>query len=118
MNVTILNGHIGKDPEIKPNGIAEFSLATSEKWKDKEGNKKEKTQWHNVVCFGAKADFVAKWVKKGMKILLTGKIDYQSWENPEGEKKYKTVIICQDIEFNNKKESKFPEPKILDNTPF
>ena len=95
MNEVTLIGNVGQDPEIRymqsGDPIANFSLATSERWKDKAGQQQEKTQWHKVEVFGKTAQFVRDYVKKGTKLLVRGSIDYQSWEK-DGEKKYMTKI--------------------------
>jgi single-strand DNA-binding protein len=95
VNEVTLIGHVGKDPEIKytqgGEPIANLSLATSEKWKSKDGSPQEKTQWHRLEVFGKTAQFVRDYVKKGTKLLVRGSIDYQEWEK-DGVKKYATKI--------------------------
>ena len=97
VNKVILLGNLGKDPIINKTkdgkSIASFSIATSESRKDKDGNKQEKTEWHNIVIFGKLAEIVEKYVKKGSKVYLEGKISYETYEK-EGEKKYTTKIIA------------------------
>jgi single-strand DNA-binding protein len=96
-NLVILIGNVGKEPEIRiteKSKIVKFTLATSERYKDKDGEYKDKTQWHNIVMFLKKEnDAVEKYIKKGIKLYLTGKIDYQSWEH-EGKKIYQTAIVA------------------------
>lgn len=96
MNECTLIGNVGKDPEIRyqQNGdpIAQFTLATSEKWKGKDGTPQEKTQWHRVEVFGKPAQFVRDYVVKGTKLLVRGSIDYQEWTDKDGAKKYGTKI--------------------------
>ena len=101
MNKVILLGNLGKDPEIKTfdNGgkIAKFSLATTEKWKDKTtGETKEDTQWHNISVGGKLADVVQNYVKKGSSVLIEGKIKTRSWET-NGEKKYITEVHAESL---------------------
>jgi single-strand DNA-binding protein len=95
INTVILVGNLGTEPEIKAvnnKQIANFSLATSKKWKNANGEKQEKTSWHNIVCFEGLAK-LCQYLEKGSKIYLEGEIDYQQWEDKEsGEKRYKTVI--------------------------
>ena len=102
MNKVTLIGRIGKDPETRylPNGtaITDLSLATSRRWTDKQTNeRKEETQWHNLVFFGKLAETAGKYVKKGDQLAIEGEIEYQQWEK-DGEKKYRTVIRCQGLE--------------------
>lgn len=96
-------GAVGKDPEIRYTAeglaIASFSLATSEKRKDKE----EVTQWHNCVAFGKLAEIVEKYIRKGSKLYLEGTIQYQQYEK-EGEKRYSTKIIVNDVSMLSTKE--------------
>lgn len=103
MNQVILLGRLGKDPELKytPGGmaIAEFSMATSRKWTDKEGQKQEKTAWHNIVVFGKMAEICNQYLAKGRQALITGEIDYQQWDKPDGGKGYITKINASNIEF-------------------
>lgn len=95
MNEVTLIGNVGKDPEIRytqqGEPIANLSLATSERWKNKAGEQQEKTQWHRLEVFGKTAQFVRDFVKKGTKLLVRGSIDYQEWEK-DGVKKYSTKI--------------------------
>jgi single-strand DNA-binding protein len=121
MNKVTLIGRIGKDPETRylPNGtaIADLSLATSRRWTDKQTNeRKEETQWHNLVFFGKVAETAGKYVKKGDQLAVEGEIEYQQWEK-DGEKKYRTVIRCQNLELLGGKQNqstdsnKKPEPQ-------
>ncbi len=96
MNECTLIGNVGRDPEIRyaqsGDPIANFTLATSERWKGKDGSPQEKTQWHRVEVFGKPAQFVRDHVKKGTKLLVRGSIDYQEWVDKDGNKKYGTKI--------------------------
>lgn len=103
-NKVILLGNCGRDPEVRslPNGdsVANFSLATNERWRDRYGNKQERTEWHNIVCFGKTADVVREYVSKGMQLYTEGKIQTRSWEDKNtGEKKYRTEIVAHVVEF-------------------
>jgi len=97
VNKSILVGNVGNDPEIKTfeNGskVANFSLATSENWKDKNGEKQEATEWHNIAVFGKLADIVESYVKKGQQLYVEGKIKTRSWDDQDGNKKYMTEIV-------------------------
>jgi single-strand DNA-binding protein len=101
LNKVTLIGSCGKDPESRffPSGDRQvtLSLATSERWKDKQsGERKEKTSWHNLAFNGKLADIVDQYVKKGSKIYVEGKIDYQEWEK-DGVKKYMTRIVVDNM---------------------
>lgn len=100
-NKVNLLGRIGADPETKhfEGGTTKttFSLATSEKYKDKQGNKQEITDWHNIVVWGKLAEIAQQYLKKGHLIDLTGKIRQRSWEDGEGNKKYITEILCDNF---------------------
>jgi single-strand DNA-binding protein len=102
VNKVILLGNIGKDPEIKflPSGmvVAKFSLATSERFKDKSGEQQERTEWHNLVAFGKLGEIVRDYVKKGAKLYVEGSLRTDSWEDKETkQKKYRTEIILSEI---------------------
>lgn len=97
VNKVILIGRLGKDPEtLNPKGvqITKFSLATSETWKDQHtGERKESTEWHNIVLYRGLAEIAQKYTKKGDMVYLEGKIKTSSWDKPNGEKGYRTEII-------------------------
>lgn len=102
MNKVFLIGHLGKDVELKstPTGlsIAEFSLATTEKFK-KDGVSQSKTEWHKVKVFGKNGENCNKYISKGSHVLVVGKVTYRQWENDKNEKKYSTEIIADEITF-------------------
>jgi len=97
INKVILVGNVGKDPEVKylDNGVAvaQFSLATSETYKDKEGNKNTKTEWHNIVLWRGLAEVAEKYVKKGNPLYIEGKITTRSYDAQDGSKRYVTEIV-------------------------
>ena len=102
VNKVILVGNIGKDPEVRRlenNGIvASFPLATSETYTDKNtGEKRETTDWHNVVVWRGLAEICEKYVKKGMKIYVEGKIRTRSWQDKENQTRYTTEIIADEL---------------------
>lgn len=99
VNKVILVGNVGKDPDIvsfENNKKATFSLATSEKYKDKEGKSVEKTEWHNIVFWGAVVDVIEKYVKKGKQVYVEGKLASRSYEK-DGQTRYITEIIGQNL---------------------
>ncbi len=102
VNKVILIGNLGKDPEVKytPNGtpVAKFSLATNERYKDKDGNWQDRTEWHNIVAWQRTAEIVGEYVKKGSKIYIEGRLRTDSWDDKNtGEKKYRTEIVVNDL---------------------
>ena len=100
VNKVIIIGRLGKDPEIRymPNGeaVANFSLATSETWKDKAGEKQEKTEWHNCVAYRKLAEIIGEYVKKGAMLYVEGKIQTRKWEK-DGVTRYSTEIIVNEM---------------------
>ena len=102
VNKVILLGNVGKDPEIRSTGggtmVANFTLATSDRQKDAQGNWQDRTEWHNMVAFTRLAEIVRDYVKKGSKLYVEGKIQTRSWDDKEtGVKKYRTEIIVNDL---------------------
>jgi single-strand DNA-binding protein len=102
VNKVILLGNVGKDPEIRatPSGmvIAQLTLATADRQKDQSGNWVDKTEWHNLVCFGRTAEIVRDYVKKGKQLYIEGKLQTRSWDDKEtNQKKYRTEIIVNDL---------------------
>lgn len=101
-NKVHLIGNLGMDPEIKKleNGssLAKFSLATSDSYKNKDGEKVKETQWHNLVAWGPKAEFVEKYLKKGQEIAVEGKLTHRTYENKEGKKQYITEVVVNEVQ--------------------
>ena len=103
VNKVILIGHLGKDPEMRSfeggGMVCNFSLATSEVFKDKMGNKQERTEWHNIVIWGTLADIAQKYLRKGSPVYLEGKIQTRSWDDKEtNQKKYITEIRVDNMQ--------------------
>ena len=101
-NTVILTGNLGQDPEIKTfddgNSVCTFSLATTENWKNKQGEKMSHTDWHNIKVNGKMAEIAHKYLKKGSKVHVQGKIRYREYEK-DGTKKYFTEILAREVEF-------------------
>ncbi|MEC7646236.1 MAG: single-stranded DNA-binding protein [Bacteroidota bacterium] len=97
VNKVILVGNLGKDPEVKylDNGVAvaNFSLATTESYKNKQGERVNQTEWHNIVLWRGLAEVVEKYLKKGASVYIEGKIKTRKWEDKEGVTKYTTEIL-------------------------
>jgi single-strand DNA-binding protein len=96
VNKVILIGNLGKDPEVRymqsGEPVANFSLATSEQWTDKSGQKQERTEWHRVEVFGKTAQVVRDYCQKGRQVYVEGSIRYDEWTDKEGQKRYMTKI--------------------------
>lgn len=102
INKATLIGNVGKDPEVKflPSGsaVANFTLATSERFKDKSGEFQERTEWHNLVAYQRLAEIVRDYVKKGSKLYVEGRIQTRSWDDQQsGQKRYRTEIVVNDL---------------------
>lgn len=105
LNKVTLIGNLGSDPEVRSttggNRVATFSLATSRSWNDQSGGKQEKTEWHRCVVWNTKssqlADIVERYVKKGDKLYVEGRIEYRQWQDKEGQTKYSTEINVREL---------------------
>jgi single-strand DNA-binding protein len=102
VNKVILLGNVGKDPEVKflPSGqpVANFSIATSERFKDKSGEFQERTEWHNLVAYARLAEIVRDYVKKGSKLYAEGRLTTRSWDDKDtGKKVYRTEIVLAEL---------------------
>ncbi len=97
VNKVIIMGHLGKDVEMRyqPSGgaIANFSIATSETFKDKDGNKQEKTEWHRIVLFGRTAEVAGEYLRKGSMAYVEGRLQTRKWTDKEGQERYTTEIV-------------------------
>lgn len=109
LNKVILVGNLGKDPEVRHLeggvAVASFSLATSDSYKDKSGQRVEQTEWHNIVVWRGLAESAEKHLKKGMTIYIEGKLRTRSWDDKEGHKRYMTEIVGDTFTILSKKES-------------
>lgn len=103
VNKVILVGRLGTDPEVKTissgNTVARLSLATSENWKDREGQRQERTEWHRIVLWGKQAELAGKYLVKGRQVYIEGRLQTRSWEDQQGQKKYTTEIVANVIQF-------------------
>lgn len=107
VNKVLLLGQVGRDPEVKEIGgakYATFSLATSESYKDKNGERQTNTEWHTIVCWRNTAEVVEKYVKKGSQLFIEGKLRTRSWDDSEGKKRYVTEIVADNVQFTGKRE--------------
>lgn len=107
INKAILIGRLGKDPEVRytPDGtmVTNFNLATDEQWKDKNGEKVQKTEWHRIVTFGKLAEICGNYLVKGKLIFIEGRIQTRSWDDKEGVKRYTTEIVANDMKMLDSK---------------
>lgn len=98
VNKVIIVGHLGRDPEVRytadSKAVANLSVATSESWKDKQGDKKEKTEWHRIVMFGKVAEIAGEYLKKGSAAYFEGKLQTRKWQDKEGNDRYSTEIVA------------------------
>ncbi len=103
VNKAILIGNLGRDPELRrtPSGtsVASFSLATTERWTGREGDRQDRTEWHNVVAWGKLAELANDYLKKGRTVYVEGRISTRSWDDRDGNKKYRTEIVASTIQF-------------------
>lgn len=101
VNKVILIGRLGKDPETRymtsGEAVTNCTLATSENWKDKSGEKQEKTEWHNLVFYRRLAEIAGEYLKKGSQIYVEGKLTTEKWQNKEGKDRYTTKIIVDQM---------------------
>ena len=113
LNKVILIGRLGSDVELKymPNKSAQakLNLATSERWKDKDGKNHEKTEWHRVVAWRQLAEFAAQWLKKGQMVCVEGSLSTRTWEQ-DGEKKYMTEVVADNITMLSGKDEQSEHP--------
>ncbi len=103
LNKAIIAGNLTRDPELRslPSGIAvtNFSVATNRVWKDKDGNKQESADFHNIVVFGRQAETSAQYLKKGSGVLVEGRMQTRSWDADDGSKRYRTEIVADRVQF-------------------
>jgi single-strand DNA-binding protein len=118
VNKVILIGNLGKDPEIRysPSGqpVTKFSLATGSRWKDKEGQWQDRTDWHNIVAFGRMAEVCNEYLKKGRQVYIEGRIQTRSYDDRDGNKRWITEIIAQNVNLLGRKGE--PEEEVPEET--
>jgi len=111
LNKAMLIGNVGRDPEVRyldgNNGqakVATFTLATTERYRDRNGETRENTEWHNIVAWRSTADVVEKYVKKGTQVYIEGRIRTRSWDDQTGNKRYTTEIIADTLQLLGKRQ--------------
>jgi single-strand DNA-binding protein len=117
VNKVILVGNLGRDPEVRfmPNGdaVCNFSIATTDSWKDKAGAKQERTEWHNIVMYRKLAEIAGEYLKKGRPVYVEGRLQTRKWQDKDGNDKYTTEIIGDQMQMLGSKdgESVSQQPK-------
>jgi single-strand DNA-binding protein len=103
VNKVLLIGRLGNNPEIRytntGTAVANFNLATSESWNDKQGAKQERTEWHRVVVWGKLAELCEKYLAKGRQCFVEGRLQTRSWDDKDGNKRYTTEIVASTVQF-------------------
>ena len=112
INKAIIVGRLGRDPEVRytPDGtaVANFSVATSEEWKDKDsGEKRERTEWHRIVAFRRLGEICGEYLAKGRQVYIEGRIQTREWEDKEGIKRYTTEIVASQMQMLGSREDTF-----------
>jgi single-strand DNA-binding protein len=101
LNRVMLIGNLGRDPEVRytqgGSPVANFTLATNERYTDSSGERKEKTEWHRVVCFGKQAEVVGEYTRKGRQVFVEGSLQTREWTDREGNKRYTTEVRAQRV---------------------
>jgi single-strand DNA-binding protein len=120
VNTAILIGHLGKDPELRQTqsgtSVASVTLATSERYKDKSGNRQESTEWHNLVAWGKTGELLAKYCRKGSQVYVTGRITNRKYTDRSGQDKYISEIVVRDVQFLDSKGSNAPTERTAERT--
>ncbi len=103
INKAFVFGNLTRDPELRSlpsgNAVVNFAVATNRAWKDKDGSKKENTEFHNIVVFGRQAELASQYLKKGRSVFVEGRLQTRSWDDASGVKKYRTEIVADRIQF-------------------
>lgn len=121
VNKVLLLGNVGKDPEIRSTQggtmVANFSLATTDRQKDKDGNWQDRTEWHNLVTFGRTSEIVRDYVAKGSKVYVEGRIQSRTWEK-DGQKHYRTEVIVNELVLlsGGEKRESMPDSRPVDDS--
>ena len=106
INKVMLIGNLGRDPEIRytnsGSSVANYSIATTDRWTDRQGERQERTEWHDIVAFDRLADLSQNYLRKGSNVFIEGRLQTRSWENPDGIKMYRTEVVANQIQFLDK----------------
>ena len=103
VNKVILIGNLGRDPELRytkdGKAVANFTVATNDRWRDREGNSQERTEWHRIVVWDKQAESCAQYLQKGRSVYIEGRLQTREWEDKEGQKRQTTEIVAQQVTF-------------------
>ena len=103
VNKVILIGNLGRDPELRytqgGSAVANFTLATNERWRDKDGNNQERTEWHRIVVWGRTAENCAQYLQKGRSVYIEGRLQTREWEDKDGNKRNTTEVNALNVQF-------------------
>jgi single-strand DNA-binding protein len=103
VNKVIIIGRLGNDPEVRytsgGGAVANFNLATNESWTDKSGQRQERTEWHKIVVWGKVAELCGQYLSKGRQAFVEGRLQTRDWTDKEGNKRYTTEIVAQNVQF-------------------
>lgn len=106
INKVIVVGRLGQDPEVRytqgGQAVCNFSVATSESWNDKEGQRQEKTEWHRIVVWGKIAEICSQYLGKGRQVYVEGRLQTRQWDDKDGNKRYTTEIVANTVQFLDK----------------
>jgi single-strand DNA-binding protein len=108
VNRVILVGNLGRDPELRYTAggqpVASFSVATNERWNDREGKTQERTEWHRIVVWGKQGENCANYLQKGRSVYIEGRLQTREWEDKEGQKRQTTEVVAQTVQFLDRRE--------------
>ena len=108
VNRVILIGNLGRDPELRFTAggqpVASFTVATNERWNDRDGKAQERTEWHRIVVWGKQAETCANYLQKGRSVYIEGRLQTREWEDKEGQKRQTTEIVAQTVQFLGSRE--------------
>lgn len=114
VNKVILLGNLGQNPEVRftqgGQTVCNLRIATTEKWTDKSGQKQEQTEWHTVVVWGKQAEIVGKYLTKGRQVFVEGRIRTRQWQDQQGQKRYSTEIVAQNVQMLGGRGERADEP--------
>ena len=116
VNKVILVGNLGSDPEVRSTTggqrVANFRMATSRQWTGQDGQRQEKTEWHSVVAWGKLADIVERYLTKGKQVYVEGRLETRSWQDKENQTRYKTEIVCEQMQMLGRAGERGGEPGV------
>ena len=109
INKAIIVGNLGADPEIRytqsGSAVATFNVATTERWRDQEGNQQESTEWHRIVAWRKLAEICGEYLRKGSRVYIEGKIQTRKWQDQSGNDRYTTEIVAREMKMLDRRES-------------